>query len=97
MVNLFSIINDKEKKVTVLMDKTLYEAEWASFHPMDNTASTAINKAGIDKLKELTGRDDQSFQIVDFSTITSGDGAQKPAKDKPKPQQNRKLTAEEKK
>ena len=44
--------------VKIIMDKRLVEAEWASFHPMDNTGSTAINKEGIMKLKELGGRDD---------------------------------------
>ena len=73
-VNYFSIINDVEKKVKVIMDKRLLDAEWASFHPMDNTGSTAINREGILKIKELAGRDDSNFEILDFSTIVSADG-----------------------
>ena len=57
MVNFFAIVNDTQRQVKVVLDKVLYEAEWVSFHPMDNTGSTCINKAGIDKIKELTGRD----------------------------------------
>lgn len=75
MVNFFSMINDADKKVKVIIDKRLLEAEWASFHPMDNTASTAINREGILKIKELSGRDDSNFEVLDFSTIASAPGA----------------------
>jgi len=44
-VNLFSLVNDKKKEVTLLLDKRLTEAEWVAYHPMDNTATTAISKA----------------------------------------------------
>ena len=67
MVNFFSMINDTDKKVKVVMDKQLAEAKWASFHPMDCTGSTAIRGEGILKLKELAGRDDASFEILDFT------------------------------
>ena len=42
---------------------------------MDNHASTAIRKEGILKLKELSGRDDKQFQILDFTSIGGGGGA----------------------
>lgn len=74
-VNYFSMINDVEKKVKIIMDKRLIEAEWASFHPMDNTGSTAINKDGIMKLKELGGRDDSNYEIMDFTTLGGDAGA----------------------
>jgi len=69
MVNFYSIINDKEKKVKLIIDQKLMDAEWASFHPMDNTGSTCINKEGLLKIKEMTGRDDTNFLVLDFSTI----------------------------
>ena len=75
IVNYFSIVNDTEKKVKVILDKRLVEAEWASFHPMDNTGSTAINKEGILKIKELTGRDDTNFEILDFDKLAADHGA----------------------
>ena len=87
-VNYFSIVNDVNKKVKVVFDKNLHEAEWQSFHPMDNTASTVIKREGVDKIKELCGRDDSNFEILDFSTIASAagaadTGAKKDAKAKP--------------
>jgi Ala-tRNA(Pro) deacylase len=75
VVNYFSIVNDTEKKVKVILDKVLLESEWASFHPMDNTGSTAINKDGILKIKELTGRDDSNFEILDFVKLVADHGA----------------------
>jgi len=53
----------------------LIDAEWASFHPMDNTGSTAINKEGIMKIKELTGRDETNFEIMDFAKLAADSGA----------------------
>ena len=55
------MINDTNKNVNIIVDKILVDAEFSSFHPMDNAASTAINKEGIMKLKELAGRDDTNF------------------------------------
>jgi hypothetical protein len=43
---------------------------------MDNTGSTAINKEGILKLKELAGRDDTNYEILDLLKLAeSGGGA----------------------
>ena len=47
------------------------DAKYVSFHPMDNTASTAISTQSILKIKELTSRNEQNFQILDFSTLSS--------------------------
>lgn len=66
------------------------DAEFVSFHPMDNTASTAVSKEGIKKLKEVSGRDDSTWEVLDFTTIAPAAGAQpavaKAPKEK-KPQQ----------
>jgi hypothetical protein len=65
------MINDVDKKVRIILDSKLMSAdtEFVSFHPMDNTASTAITKDGIQKLKEVSGRDDSNWEILDFATI----------------------------
>ena len=75
MVNLYSLVNDPSKKVIFLLDKNLLDAPWASFHPMDNHASTCVNKEGILKFKQLLGRDDESFQIIDFAEKLASGGA----------------------
>jgi len=71
VVNYFAMINDTEKKVKIIVDQRLMDAEFASFHPMDNTGSTAVNKEGILKLKELAGRDDTNWNVLDFSSLAS--------------------------
>lgn len=101
------MINDTGKNVKMIIDNKLLEAKFASFHPMDNTGSTAINKEGIEKLKELAGRDETNFEYMDFEKLAAdaGGGAadagakQKPQKQekKPKVEQGKKMTAEEKK
>ena len=70
------MVNDVEKKVKVILDQKLMDAEFVSFHPMDNSASTAINKDGINKLKEISGRDDSNWEVLDFSTIVPAAGAE---------------------
>ena len=56
---------------------------------MDNSASTCINKDGILKLKEIGGRDDTNWEIMDFSTLAPAGAkpAEKPAKQPKAPQE----------
>ena len=44
-------------------------AEWQSFHPMDNSASTRINRDGVTKIRDLSGKSDQLFRLVQFGTL----------------------------
>lgn len=78
LVNYFAMINDVDKKVKIIIDKKLMDAEFVSFHPMSHHASTAIPKDAILKLKDLAGRDDTNFEILDFATIAGGVQAAKP-------------------
>jgi hypothetical protein len=70
------MINDKNKEVMVILDKRLYDAPFVSFHPMDNSASIAINREGIEKIKTLCARDNKDFEILDFSTIATEESTQ---------------------
>lgn len=105
MVNYFASVNDAQKQVTVIVDKVLMEAKYASFHPMDNTASTAIKPEAITKIKDLCGRDDETFIVMDFveldggaaSTVPAPKEAKAPKEKKPKVEQGKKMTVEEKK
>lgn len=56
-VNLFSLMNDKDKKVKLIIDKRLMEATWVGYHPMDNTATVSISKADQDKVIELSSHE----------------------------------------
>lgn len=48
---------------------------------MDNTASICINQAGVNKIKELTGRDDTNFQVINFAEMSQAPAGDKPAAD----------------
>jgi len=81
-VNLFSIINDTEKQVNLIVDKALYDQKYVAFHPMQNDATSAITRAGMEKVIELSGH---TPDIVDFGalgTLTGGDDTTTPQKEK---------------
>lgn len=67
-VNLFSILNDKDNQVTLIMDKALYDQEYLGFHPMQNDATVAIKKEGMEKVIELSGH---TPDIVDFANLAT--------------------------
>jgi prolyl-tRNA synthetase len=67
-VNLFSIYNDSEKQVNLIVDKALYDAQYIGFHPMQNDATTAISKADMEKVISLSGH---TVDIIDFSTFAA--------------------------
>ena len=46
-VTPFSIINDTENKVTVVLDKSMMESELVNYHPMTNTATTTLTPDGL--------------------------------------------------
>ena len=65
-VTLFGILNDTDQNVTLIIDKTLAEAEIVNFHPLLNDATTAISSADMIRFAEATGHDPV---IMDFSTL----------------------------
>ena len=61
-VTPFGLINDKDKKIKILIDKIIYEGNYsyegkglANFHPNHNCASTTIKIEDLIKFIELTG------------------------------------------
>lgn len=46
-VTAFAMINDPEHHVRFVLDRTLAEAETVNFHPLTNTATTAVSQAGF--------------------------------------------------
>jgi Ala-tRNA(Pro) deacylase len=68
-VNLFAILNDTAGKVTLIIDSRLAEkADLVAFHPMQNDATTAISRADLNKIVELSKH---KAMILDFTTIAS--------------------------
>lgn len=64
-VTAFAVMNDLDREVTVLIDKTLMESEVINCHPLQNTATTAIGRADLLTFLTDTGHEPR---VVDLST-----------------------------
>ena len=65
-VTAFSLINDRACRVRFILDATLMETDPVNFHPLVNTATTAISRDDLLKFARLTGHDPE---IIDFSIL----------------------------
>ena len=66
-LTLFSVINDTENAVKLIIDKRLAEDfTYIGFHPMVNTATSAITKESMMQFIELSAHEPQ---IVDFAAL----------------------------
>lgn len=66
-VTLFSVLNDSEGKVRLVLDKALFRPERVWFHPLRNTASTAISTKDLSRFCEATNH---SPTVIDFTSLT---------------------------
>ena len=65
-VTLFALINDRARRVRLVLDQALLQPEPINFHPLTNTATTAISQDGLRAfLKAL----DITAQVVDFERL----------------------------
>ena len=63
-VTLFSLINDKTKRITLIIDKALNECEIVNFHPLSNDATTSIS---TQDMRCFIGNWAGKVMILDFS------------------------------
>jgi Ala-tRNA(Pro) deacylase len=66
-VTAFALINDREHRVRFVLDAALLASEPVNFHPLTNTATTAVSRAGL--LAFLTALGIEPI-VVDFAAIT---------------------------
>ena len=71
-VTLFSILSDHQGHIRLVLDKALFGPEQVWFHPMRNTASTAISSGDILKFCEAAGH---SPTIIDFADLAESQTA----------------------
>ena len=67
-VTLFALINDKAHRVKVVLDKALFAHETVNFHPLVNTATTAISRDGMTAFLDALGIEPQ---VVDFESAAA--------------------------
>ena len=65
-VTAFALINDTAGQVRFIVDAALLACDPVNFHPLTNTATTAISRADFRRFVEATGHD---FESVDFSQL----------------------------
>lgn len=65
-VTAFALVNDQRHRVKFVVDKTLMDYDILNFHPLTNTATTAIGRTDFIRFIEATGH---AIQIVDFQTL----------------------------
>jgi Ala-tRNA(Pro) deacylase len=56
-VTPFGAINDRQGRVTVVLDAEMMRHERLNFHPLVNTRTTGVNSAGILKFLRATGHE----------------------------------------
>ena len=67
-VTALGLINDPEHRVTFVIDKALWDAAIVNFHPLTNTATTALAQADFRRFLTLIGRE---AMVVDFGQPTA--------------------------
>jgi Ala-tRNA(Pro) deacylase len=65
-VTALGLINDSEHKVRFVLDRRLHEAEIVNFHPLTNTATTALDQTAFRQVMALLGREPL---VVDFEAM----------------------------
>jgi Ala-tRNA(Pro) deacylase len=65
-VTALAMINDRDRKVRFVLDKTLHEAEIVNFHPMTNTATTAFSRDAFRAFMSAIGVEPL---VVDLETL----------------------------
>lgn len=62
-VTAFGLVNDRERRVRFVLDKALDDAEIVNFHPLANTATTAVSRDGFRAFLDAL---DIEPMVVDF-------------------------------
>ena len=66
-VTALGLINDPDRRVTFVLDQRLWEADIVNFHPLTNTATTALDQAAFRRVLALLEREPI---VVDFRALT---------------------------
>ena len=65
-VTVFALVNDTARRVRLVLDRALFDHEIVNFHPLANTATTAVASRDLERWVRALGYDPQ---IVDFAAL----------------------------
>jgi len=68
-VTAFALINDAARRVRFILDAGLARADPVNFHPLENTATTAVSQADFRRFLAALGVEPM---IVDFTEVSAG-------------------------
>ncbi|WP_428153509.1 prolyl-tRNA synthetase associated domain-containing protein [Brevundimonas sp.] len=68
-VTALGLINDTDRRVTFVLDRRLWDADIVNFHPLTNTATTALDQTAFRRVLALLGREPV---VVDFGVWGNG-------------------------
>jgi Ala-tRNA(Pro) deacylase len=54
-VTPFGLINDRARRVRVILDQDMLDSEWVNFHPLHNAASTTLRSADLVRFVRALG------------------------------------------
>jgi len=84
-LTLFSLINDKDKSVELVLDKRLQEEfSFVGFHPMTNEATTAISKENMMQVIALSSHEPKVLNFAEMAPPAT-DAPQKKQKPEKQP------------
>jgi Ala-tRNA(Pro) deacylase len=63
-VTALGLINDVDRRVTFVLDRRLWEADIVNFHPLTNTATTALGQTDFRRFLDAIGR---KTLVIDFA------------------------------
>ena len=61
-VSVLSLVNDPQQRVTLLIDRSLWEAESFQCHPLVNTATLVIARPDVERFFDLTAH---TYRLID--------------------------------
>lgn len=62
-VSVFALVNDRDRTVELVFDQRVWQADKVQAHPLRNTATVAIARAGLTAFLALTGHAPKVIQI----------------------------------
>jgi Ala-tRNA(Pro) deacylase len=65
-VTALALVNDRGRRVSFVLDRALAESDPVNFHPMVNTATTALSREGFAKFLDSLGVE---AMVVDFAAL----------------------------
>jgi Ala-tRNA(Pro) deacylase len=63
-VTALGLINDVARQVTLVLDRHLWEADIVNFHPLTNTATTALSRQAF---RRFLAEIDREPRVIDFA------------------------------